>query len=603
MYNSLKNISLFSELSDINLQQLLQITTEIHLLKDKNLFRQGSSGNYAYVIKEGEIEIYVLSGDHKLPLAIRKKGEVIGEMSLLDKAPRMASARALSDCVLLSIHREQFDHLLNNDSSVARTILYNVVARWRDTEIVLKDREKTLLEQSTQLTNTYKQLKKAHGSLEHRVQERTAELAMANASLTKQIEVRKQAEKELQEYREHLEELVLHRTDELNRVNIKLQNLNEHLHNEVIQRTQAETELQRKNEELSKTLRNLKSAQDELILSEKMALLGQLVSSVAHEVNTPLGAIRASIGNISKALANFINELPELLQHLSPTEYALFLELIETIIQQNRERLSSRENRKLRSALHKKLTTLQVSNSSTIADKLVEIGVYKNIEPLLPLLTHDKTSVIIQVAYSLAIQKNNSQNIMIAVDKASKVVFALKSYARHDKTETLTKANLIGGIEVVLTLYHNQLKHGIEVVTNYDDIPPILCYPDELNQVWTNLIHNAMQAMYGQGTLKIEVKLLKLKQLDMTFDLVSGVKILDTDYIVVTISDSGTGISTKVKPYIFEPFYTTKPTGEGTGLGLDIVRKIIEKHQGKIDFDSRPGQTTFTVLLPILNED
>jgi signal transduction histidine kinase len=143
-------------------------------------------------------------------------------------------------------------------------------------------------------------------------------------------------------------------------------------------------------------------------------------------------------------------------------------------------------------------------------------------------------------------------------------------------------ANLSEGIDTVLTLYQNQLKKGIEVKRNYTELPPVLCYPDELNQVWTNLIHNALQAMDYRGTLTIEV-------------------MQQEQYASISITDTGAGIPEEIKPKIFEPFFTTKPPGEGSGLGLDIVKKIIEKHQGKIEVESIPGQTKFTVSLPIVN--
>ncbi|NEP27660.1 ATP-binding protein, partial [Moorena sp. SIO3I6] len=142
-------------------------------------------------------------------------------------------------------------------------------------------------------------------------------------------------------------------------------------------------------------------------------------------------------------------------------------------------------------------------------------------------------------------------------------------------------AQITDGIDTVLTLYHNQLKHGVDVYRNYDDSLPVIgCYPDELNQVWTNLIHNALQAMENKGTLTINVR-----QQD--------------DQIKVSITDTGKGIPPEIQPKIFQPFFTTKPAGEGSGLGLDIVRKIVEKHHGHMEVDSVPGETTFTVSLPI----
>ena len=188
---------------------------------------------------------------------------------------------------------------------------------------------------------------------------------------------------------------------------------------------------------------------------------------------------------------------------------------------------------------------------------------------------------ILQVAYQFASVQKSTRTIITATERAAKVVFALKSYARYDRTGEKIQAKIIDGIETVLTLYHNQLKQGVEIVKNYEaNLPAIACYPDELNQVWTNLIHNALQAMDYKGAIAIDVT---------EFD----------KNIRVSISDTGQGIPPEIKPKIFDPFFTTKPAGEGSGLGLDIVRKIVDKHNGKIEVESVPGQTTFTVLLPI----
>jgi two-component system NtrC family sensor kinase len=112
----------------------------------------------------------------------------------------------------------------------------------------------------------------------------------------------------------------------------------------------------------------------------------------------------------------------------------------------------------------------------------------------------------------------------------------------------------------------------------------VFCYPDELNQVWTNLIHNALQAMDYKGILTINATQQDTK-------------------VIITITDTGKGIPREIQDKIFEPFFTTKPTGEGSGLGLDIVQKIIEKHEGEIEVESMPGKTTFTVSLPIKLKD
>lgn len=350
-------------------------------------------------------------------------------------------------------------------------------------------------------------------------------------------------------------------------------------------RKQTEEQLIEANIELRTTLDDLKRTQSQLIRSEKMAALGQLIAGVAHEINTPLGAIRASIGNISYALSETIQQLPQLLQSLSPAQRANFFALVQRALQ-DKKHLTSREERKLRRALREELETYHIENADGIADTLVDIGIYKNIPLFISLFQDANRALIMQTAYNLSVQQHNSENIKTAVERAAKVVFALKSYAHYDYSGQMIQADITEGLEVVLTLYYNQLKHGIEVVKQYAEVPAIPCYPDELNQVWTNIIQNALQAMDGKGRLEITV----------SSDQYPG---SSDQYIVVQITDSGCGIPEGIKERIFEPFFTTKPSGEGSGLGLDIVKKIVDKHQGSIEVESQPGKTTFSVWLPI----
>ncbi|MCZ6820797.1 MAG: PAS domain S-box protein, partial [Calditrichaeota bacterium] len=356
---------------------------------------------------------------------------------------------------------------------------------------------------------------------------------------------------------------------------------------DITERKQAEKKLKqayeetgRKNEELTVTLAELQNTQSQLIQSEKMAALGQLVAGVAHEVNTPLGAIRSSVGNISTALGQVLLHLPDFYQKLSPEEQLVFVKLLETSLD-NKTILTSKEARRARRALGHDLDDASVKDAEAVADVLVDMGIVKDFDTFLPLLRHAIGGEILEMAYKLTGLKRNANNIVLAADKAAKVVFALKSYSHQEISGEKTEAGIVDGIETILTLYHNQIKHGIEVVRNFQQVDPILCYPDELSQVWTNLIHNSLQAMDGKGTLTIGVQ-------------------QEKNSVLVTVVDSGKGIPDDIKDKIFEPFFTTKGAGEGSGLGLDIVRKIIEKHDGKIDVDSEVGKgTTFTVELPV----
>lgn len=341
-----------------------------------------------------------------------------------------------------------------------------------------------------------------------------------------------------------------------------------------------EAKVEERTLELSQALSNLKATQEGLIQSEKMAALGQLVAGVAHEVNTPLGAIRSSAGNVSKFLDQTLEDLPALFQSFSLEEGQIFSDLLHRSLQQSAT-LSTKEERKLKRALRSQLETSEIEMVDTVADRLVMMGVYDEIDCCLPLLQRQDSLHLLETAYKLSELKRGIATINTATDRASKVVFALKTYARYEQSGEKTTASIAEGIETILTLYQNQLKQGVEVVTNYAKIPPILCYPDELNQVWTNLIHNALQAMDNRGTLTIGLT--------------------EHDRLVkISVTDSGKGIPEEIKAKIFEPFFTTKAAGEGSGLGLDIVKKIVEKHQGKIELESIPGKTTFNIFLPIV---
>jgi signal transduction histidine kinase len=304
-----------------------------------------------------------------------------------------------------------------------------------------------------------------------------------------------------------------------------------------------------------------------------------LIVGIAHEINTPLGAIGASISNISDALDDFIHQLPQLFQRLSPQQQQDFFALLDKALC-SQPALSSREERKFKHTLSEELETQGVDEADTVADTLVDMGIYEDVDAFIPLFQSEDTDFILQAAYNLSSQQKNSRIIVTAIGRVSKMVSALKRYIHRDPSGQMIEANITDGIDVVLTLYHNQIKQGVELVKKFQAVPAIRCTPDELNQVWTNLIHNALQAMNYEGQLEIAI-------------------FQQNGQVVTQITDSGPGIPNEIKERIFDPFFTTKPAGEGSGLGLDIVRKIVKKHQGKMEVESHPGRTTFSVRLPI----
>ncbi len=339
------------------------------------------------------------------------------------------------------------------------------------------------------------------------------------------------------------------------------------------------------NEQLMEKMAEMEATQTKLIESEKIATLGQLVAGIAHEINTPLGAINSAAGTVQNSLRFTIEQLPQLFKALSDDEQKLFFQMVDIALTAD-QKLSMAEKRDLRNDLMKSLEQYAVPNARKVAETMVNMGVYRDIEPFLPLLKHIEVNTIFDAANKLSMMKRSSQTISTAVERASKIVFALKNFARFDHSGEKVQANITETVETVLTIYHNQIKRNTVLVRNYEDVPLVYCFPDELNQVWTNLVHNALQAMNYEGTLSVGVKPDKEK-----------------NAILVSIGDTGKGIPEEIREKIFQPFFTTKAAGEGSGLGLDIVKKIVEKHGGEIWLASEVGKgTTFFVSVPMVLE-
>jgi signal transduction histidine kinase len=336
----------------------------------------------------------------------------------------------------------------------------------------------------------------------------------------------------------------------------------------------------------AETYQALQQAQASMVQQEKMASLGQLVANVAHEINTPIGAIKSSGQSIAESLVQALDEMPALLLSLSPDEMPAVLELRQ-LLRRPEPMLSSREERALVRDVASVLEAHGVPDARTRAAILVDCRfTVADLSVLVPLLANPRLDTILRVSHNLALAFNNAANINTAVATVSRIVFALKTYARQGHAEEAVPMSLRESLETVLTLYSSKIKRGTELVCQFDCEGRIQGFPDELSQVWTNLIQNALQAMNFSGTLSVTIA--------------RGEGELGGHH-VVSIGDTGCGIPSEIQSRIFEPFFTTKPAGEGSGLGLDIVKKIVEKHQGRIGLESVVGEgTTFRVVLPAL---
>ncbi|RJQ44152.1 MAG: PAS domain S-box protein [Nitrospiraceae bacterium] len=278
--------------------------------------------------------------------------------------------------------------------------------------------------------------------------------------------------------------------------------------------------LEIKNRELAKAYAELKATQAQILQREKMASIGQLAAGVAHEINNPMGFISSNLGTLGK----YIGKLTEFINAQS--------------------------------------TIAESAGSAETAEKLKEIKKKLKLDYIL----EDVGQLI--------------SESLDGADRVKKIVQNLKSFSRVDEAE-FKHTDINECIESTLNIVWNELKYKATMVKEYGEVPQIKCYPQQLNQVFMNLLVNAAHAIEKQGEIKIK-----------TWNRDGSINI--------SISDTGCGIPADKINRVFEPFYTTKPVGQGTGLGLSITYDIIKKHNGDINVESEVGKgTVFTVTIPV----
>lgn len=454
---TLKKIPLFAGLSEEDFQRLCDMSREFQLPARGMLFEEGQPGSEAYVIESGELEIIKASMDREVLLAVRGPGEVIGEVALLDAAPRMASVRARSDATLIAIRKESFDELLHSSPTALDATFRTTLARLRETQSGLQQ-------------------------------------------------------------------------------------------------------------------------------VEKMAQLGTLTAGVAHELNNPAAAIQRGEQQLHNALSElraaqaaldtqgFSDEQRMQLTALEQEAMSQAMVLPELDALARVDRVEELEQWL---SNHGVANTAFVSNLADLnytTSKLTDISKEFARDQLALLLN------LIGTTYSV---HGLLAEIGQGARRISAIVKALKSYSYLDQAP-IQAVDLKTGIEDTLLILGNKLRGGITVKRDYaHDLPMIQGYGSELNQVWTNLLDNAIDALDGKGEIRIQTR-------------------RDGDWAVVAIEDNGPGIPKQIQPRVFDAFFTTKPPGKGTGLGLNISYNIVVyKHRGDISLFSEPGRTRFEVWLPI----
>ncbi|MFN2194637.1 MAG: sensor histidine kinase, partial [Anaerolineales bacterium] len=408
----MRKIPLFMNLPRADLVRLCEMVHELRLPAGEMLFAEGSPGDKAYVIKRGQLEILKASGGKNVLLAVRQSGEVIGEMALLESAPRFASVRARTDCDLLVIDHVHLDQLLNNSPSAAKAMLHTITARLRSTEIVLRQ-------------------------------------------------------------------------------------------------------------------------------SEKMAQLGTMTAGIAHELNNPAAAMGRGAAQLEDSIDRLRKTTLQLSKNNLTAAQQKALDTLENLAREQARQPSDLDplaRSDLQDQIEMWLDEHEIDDGWELAPILVELNYHEEqLDQLVEVYQSGNLNEVIHWLEAVYNTYRLLQEIIQGTSHMSEIIKSLKSYVYLDQAPMQT-IDVHESLDNTLIMMRAKLKSGVQVRREYDtDLPHILAFGSELNQVWTNLIDNAVDAMDGKGELVLRTR-------------------HEDDWVFVEFQDNGPGIPPEIQPKLFSPF-------------------------------------------------
>jgi signal transduction histidine kinase len=315
---------------------------------------------------------------------------------------------------------------------------------------------------------------------------------------------------------------------------------------------------------------------------DRLASLGKLSAGLAHELNNPASAANRATSQLRTILKKIKDASHELGKRDLTSVQKSEIEKMEASFTQ--EDVVPPDALTI-SDVEDQIDSLLRSHGQNDLWMLAAALARRNIKPevleslFANLGAETARAALVRIAASVEVA-SLLHEIESSTSRISDLVRAIKEYTYMDQA-AIQNVDVVKSLENTLTILNHKLKHGVAVQRDYQRVPLLVnSFGSELNQVWTNIIDNAIDAMHGKGELRVRTY-------------------RDDGFVVVEIGDNGPGISPEVQPHIFEPFFTTKRVGEGTGLGLDTVQRIVKKHRGNIQVNSRPGDTRFQIWLPM----